>query len=63
MVELAKRPRTMSLLVFGQSADPKSPHHTDQADLYATQRFKPAWFALAEIRKHAEVSYHPGGRH
>ena len=63
VVELAKRPRTMSLLVFGQSADPKSPHHTDQADLYATQRFKPAWFALAEIRKHAEVSYHPGGRH
>ncbi len=60
VVELGKQPQARSLLVFGQSADAKSAHHTDQAELYATQRFKEAWFQLGEIRKHLEKSYRPG---
>jgi penicillin amidase len=60
VVEFGKVPEARSLLVFGQSADPQSKHFFDQAELYSTQRFKPAWFDLAEIRKHLERAYRPG---
>jgi penicillin amidase len=54
VVEFAKKPRARSLLVFGQSADPASPHFFDQAALYSEQRFKDAWFELKEIKRHLD---------
>jgi len=62
IVEFASRPEARSVLVFGESADPQSPHFFDQAQLYSTQQLKPAWFELADIRKHTEKSYHPGSK-
>lgn len=49
--------RAASILNYGQSGDPASPHFFDQAELYARRQFKPAWFGRAEVEANAVRSY------
>jgi acyl-homoserine-lactone acylase len=60
VVEFGDRPESRSIVTFGQSADPTSPHWFDQAALFAAGRFKPAWFTREEVDADAQVRYHPG---
>lgn len=40
---------------WGISADPASPHHTDQSrELYSKRRMKPTWFTKASLEGHIE---------
>ena len=44
-----------SLVVWGQSGDPNSPHHVDQSEkLYAQRKFKPTWFKKDDLLKNVE---------
>lgn len=44
VVEFGDEPRAASVLFYGQSGDPDSPHHFDQATLYSERRYRPARF-------------------
>jgi acyl-homoserine-lactone acylase len=59
-VELAEQPKLKTILQFGESGDPASPHWFDQAALYAKKQFKPSWYAQADVDAHSERRYHPG---
>lgn len=42
-----------TVVPWGQSGDPDSPHHMDQGErLYSMLRMKPTWFDLEELRAH-----------
>ena len=60
VVEFGPVARGRSLLVFGQSGDPDSPHFFDQAQLYSDREFKPAWFTREEVEANAVEMYVPG---
>lgn len=49
-----------SLIQFGSSSDPKSPHYMDQARLMSECKLKRTLFDWKEIQSTAEKSYHPG---
>jgi penicillin amidase len=59
-VELAEQPKAKTILQFGESSDPASPHWFDQAELYAKRQFKPSWYSRADVDAHTERHYHPG---
>jgi penicillin amidase len=54
--------KSATLLQFGESSDPKSPHFMDQAELYSKRQFKPAWFHWEDVLAHAKQTYHPGAK-
>jgi acyl-homoserine-lactone acylase len=59
IVEFGDRVRSVSVVPYGQSKNPDSPHFADQAALFAAGEFKPAWFYLEDIKKNLERAYHP----
>ncbi|ALK99550.1 penicillin amidase [Massilia sp. WF1] len=59
-VEFGPRVRAKSILAGGESSDPKSPHFSDQAEMYSRGQFKDVLFYKADIEKQLERKYHPG---
>lgn len=59
-VEFTDRIRAGSLIQFGSSGDPKSPHFDDQAKLLSQKKLKDAWFYWDDVERNAKRVYHPG---
>ena len=59
-VEFGPRLRAKSILAGGESGDPKSPHFSDQAEMYSRGQFKDVLFYKEDIEKQLERRYHPG---
>ena len=55
-------PRAYSVLAYGQSDDPASPHFADQAAMFARGELKRVAFTEAEIARDLERRYRPGER-
>ncbi len=61
-VEFGDTPRAYSALAYGQSPDPDSPHHADQAVMFAENKMKRVAFTEADVSAQLLQSYHPGER-
>jgi acyl-homoserine-lactone acylase len=53
-------PRAYSVLAYGQSSRPESPHHADQAAMFARGELKRVAFTEAEIGRDLLRRYRPG---
>ena len=53
-VEFGPRVRAKSILAGGQSGDPRSPHFSDQAEMYSRGEFKDVLFYREDIEKQLE---------
>jgi acyl-homoserine-lactone acylase len=59
-VEFTRPPRAYSILAYGQSVKTDSPHHDDQAALFARGRMKPVVYTRAQVEANAVRRYRPG---
>ncbi len=59
-VEFGSTPRARSIIPYGQSSDPRSPHYFDQGPYYASGQLKPCWRAKKDLDRHTSRLYHPG---
>ena len=53
-------PRAYSVLAYGESSNPDSPHHTDQAEMFTRGELKRVAFTEEEIAAQLIRSYRPG---
>lgn len=60
VVEFGEKIRAGTLIQYGQSADPKSPHFFDQAVLLSQKKLKPELFYWDDVLAGAKSAYHPG---
>jgi len=59
-VEFGDTPRAYSVLAYGESNKPDSPHHDDQAALFAKGEMKKVLFTPAEVDAGVIARYRPG---
>jgi acyl-homoserine-lactone acylase len=61
-VEFGDEPRAYSVLAYGQSNDPDSPYHANQAALFAANEMKQVLWTEADIEAAVRERYRPGNR-
>jgi acyl-homoserine-lactone acylase len=59
-VEFSDTPRAYSVLAYGQSPNPESPWHSDQAAMFARGEMKKVAFTTRDVEAQAVSRYRPG---
>ena len=59
LVDFSKPGTAWSVLAYGQTTNPDSPHSRDQLELFASHRLRPALYAEADVKAHAIRTYRP----
>ena len=59
VVDFSRPVAGYSVLAYGQTSNPASPHSRDQLRIFAERKVRRAWFTEAEIRANAERTYTP----
>jgi len=59
-IEFGPKVTSRTLVQYGASGDPKSPHFFDQAKLLSERKLRPSLYSWDEIRSVAKRTYHPG---
>jgi len=62
-IEFGERVRAATVVNFGSSGDPASPHYFDQARLLSERKLKPELFYWSDVLAGATHVYHPGEPH
>jgi hypothetical protein len=63
MIVMEGEPKEIwSLLPYGESEDPSSPHYNDQTKLHSRHEIKQFWFTPQQIRDYTESVWGDGGR-
>jgi acyl-homoserine-lactone acylase len=52
IIEFSDPPRAVTLLSYGNSSQPGSPHNGDQLELFSRKEMRPVWRERAEIEEH-----------
>jgi acyl-homoserine-lactone acylase len=58
----ADGPVARSIVAYGNSMRPESPHYDDQAEMFARGLMKPVFFRMVDILANLEETYRPGER-
>lgn len=61
-VEFGDVPRAYSVLAYGESPNPESPWHADQAEMFARGELKKVAFTARDVDAQAVLRYRPGER-
>lgn len=56
VVAFGEAPRAESILPFGTSENPESPHYADQLALMTRRGFKTAWFQLEDVQRNTSTA-------
>lgn len=59
LVDFSKPGTAWSVLAYGQTTNPSSPHSSDQMALFAAHRLRPALYSEAEIKANTKRAYRP----
>jgi acyl-homoserine-lactone acylase len=59
LVDFSKPGQAWSVLAYGQTTNAKSPHSSDQLQLFADHKLRRAWYSEADIKANLSREYRP----
>ncbi len=59
LVDFSNGVQARSVVAYGQSSAPGSPHGADQLRIFADHNLRPVWFRERDVRSHMEREYRP----